>query len=335
MEFFYGDDKKFYKAFKNIDELIAKDVVKDKEFICTPQYSSKNDLLKSLFSMQSFEAELLEKGHKTFVEKLLIDIKNIIPENKHSSFYRIIKNEKNEYFLRAIVSERYNDYNDNITVLLGLIGISRQMELKQAEFVIQKFEYNEPYVRIYFGKEKAKLISGVGKVKYVIEVSNDEIKRESLKFVGAVNIIYGEENGEEKQLYIKSNRVKHKLLSISHGSTPETAIAKLKDLDQYIEQEDDVYKTIEDISKTKNLNGIKHLVYRKIEKSKNPGIVSKRKILLNELNNEVDTMFKLFAALGKVEELVEDIDGKEFLSYLYYDALIYKKINKDDYEVDE
>jgi hypothetical protein len=330
LEFFYADDRELYISFKDIRDEKVLLITGNTEFTCLPEYSSKSDFFKSLFTMQSFASDLTDKGFSKFVKDTLYSLRGLIPRGKHMRFYRVLKDnsEEDKYYLRASISERYNDYSDNIAVLLGLIGLHQQSQKNGTNFYIQEFSYSESFVNVSFAKEENKIIEGVGEVKYVIDVSNDEIKREALKFTSSITIIYGENENNKKELFIKPFDAKWNLLSISHRAKPTTVIKELGDIGSYINKEAEIYKSLEEISKIKDLNAVRHLVYRVIDGSKNLVPDAKKQYLLAELNSNVNTLYQFFDALNKVEYLVEDIEAKEYLRYLFYDALVYGRPRK-------
>lgn len=330
IDYFFGDDNHFYISFLNIEDEDVKQLVGGNEFTCRTEYSSKIDFYKNTFSIQSFAGELIDAGYSTFVKHTLNSIKNLIKRGDNFYIYRILKDNEGVFYLRAIVSKRYNDYNDNITVFLGLIGLHYEMKKTNQKFSIQKVEYNESFVRVSFVKDQDRVIEGIGQMKYVIEVSNDEVKREALKFIGAVTLYYDDNKGNKGELYIKPSKLKSKILSISHGSTPETAIAKLGDLENYVGKEEDMYNLIVGINDIKDPNAVRHLIYNRIKNTNKSEISANRNAILAELNSTIDNMHQLFSSLNKIDHITQDIEAKEYLRFLFFDALIYRKLDKDD-----
>lgn len=190
-------------------------------------------------------------------------------------------------------------------------------------FYIKEFSYNESFVRVSFAKEKNRFIEGVGEIQYIIEVANDEIKREALKFVSAISIIYTSKDGDKKDVYLKpSNEAKWTILSVSHGSTPNTVMNNLTNLENYVSKEEEIYKNLESISKIKNLNLVRQVIQSRIDSSQNLNIGAKKKQMVAELNAHVDHVYQLFDMLNKVEHLIEDVEAKDYLRYLFFDILV-------------
>jgi hypothetical protein len=335
LEFFYGDDSHFYISFINIKDERIKKLVGGQEFTCRTEYSSKSDFFKNTFAMQAFASDLVRKGHSDFVKQTLDSVKELLKRGSHRYTYRILKDSDGIFYLRAIVSSRYNDYNDNITIMLGLVALHEEMKKSKQSFFVKKFEYNESFVRVSFAKKESRTIEGIGKMKYVVEVTNDEIKREALKFASAITIIYGENKEDEHELYIKPSNLKSKILTISHGSTPETAIQRLGNLENYTDKEEEAYKDIIRIAEVKDPNTVRHLIYSRIKNTNKAEISINKNAILSELNTTVNNLHQLFVALNKVEHLTQDIEGKEYLRYLFYDALVYRKLRKEERNDDE
>lgn len=53
------------------------------------------------------------------------------------------------------------------------------------KFRLSEFIINESFIKMFFESSEKMPLEGIGYVKNFIEVSNDEIKREALRFSGA------------------------------------------------------------------------------------------------------------------------------------------------------
>lgn len=336
LQFIKGDDDTFHIKFINIREEKFTSIIGADNFTCEMAYSAKSDFFGGLFSMQPFASSLTKKGYSFLVYENLESIRKI--HNKPDSYgkvYRILKDQSGSFFLRAIVSDQYNDYDDNITAFLGLIGMHYEMKKSKSKFYIDRFDYNESFVRILFAKEATRTVEKIGEIKYVIEVSNDEIKRETLKFTSAVSIIFDNKRNVDDELYLKPTNVKSQILSIKHNATPKTAISILGSLSNYVDKEEIIYNDILRISNIKSPDQIRYAIFAKLSSTRQPELSNKVKIILAQLSSTVNTLYDLFKALHKVELLIQDIEAKEYLRYLLYDALVTGKIRPDEKSDDE
>lgn len=319
----YGENYNF--NFSNIVDLEAQAFFESDEFVTTPIYSSHTDFFSDLYSMDRYAKKLISNGHKDLVFLNFEYLKKIkLNEIETNKVYRIIRDINNQYYLRAITSRRYYDYNNRIAAFIGLITLHNEMKNSKSKFIVQKCEYNESYIRIFFKSNKSNAISKVGNFDNIIEVSNDEIKREALRF----NCIYSlnfEGKSGNNMLFIKPKKAKSSILSIKHSVLPITALNQLAELSNYTEIEKELLDDIREIAKIKKPDEIKFLVRQKIDKAKSNDISKYKKNLLDAMSNKVESLAELLEMFNKLDLLTEDIDAKEYLRYVVYEALVYRK----------
>ncbi|WP_300567825.1 hypothetical protein [Flavobacterium sp.] len=322
----FNPSEKFSITFKNITDEEINTIIDSDEFTAQPIYSSQNDFFSSLFNMDRYANKLFSRKLNHLVYKNLKEVKEILKSFLiKDKRYRIVRDKENNYYLRAITSKRYHDYNNNIAVFVGLITLHNEMKKSKSTFIVQRCEFNESYVRVFFKSGEIKMLENIGKLENIIEVSNDEIKREALRFSCAFSINYGSSNEKDKSIYIKPSRTKANILSIRHNILPKTAMDELVALSNYKEIQNDLLKDIEAISKIKSPEAIKHLVFVKIKSAKSTELKKSKNNILSELTNKVNSLIELLEMMNKIEMLAEEIDAKEYLRYLVYEALVYKK----------
>lgn len=326
LEFKKAKDGSFLMKFVNIEDEKALEIVGNDNFIADLKYSSESDFFNSTFGMDKYASTLTAKGYSDLVYKNLELLREIFKSKKsHEKFYRILKSSDNEYHLRAIVSDHYNDYSNNITVFLGLIVLHQEMQKRDVRFSVSRCEYNESFIRIYFEKTGGRPLEKIGSMKYIIELSNDEIKREALRFAGVASIIYDDGKYRSDDLFIKPDRLRSDLSAISHGLKPEKAIEKLTTLSKYVEREEEMYNDIQAISTIKSPDEVKFFIQNKIRNTKQIELRKYSGKIVKELNQRVNSLHDLFVILDKINLIVEDIEAKEHLRYLLYEGLIERK----------
>jgi hypothetical protein len=317
---------KFSMTFKNIQDKEICLIIESDEFTAKPIYSAQNDFFSGMFSMEKFANKLISLNYDDLVYKNLDYLKEIFVANKtENKKFRIIRDRDNNYFLRSITSKKYNNYNNNIAVFVGLITLHREMKINKSNFIIRRCEYNESNIRVYFEDLKKQNVVKVGSIKNIIEVSNDEIRRGALKFTSIVSIIYGDGQNDKNAIFIKPKGVKSDILSIRHNIKPETAILCLSSIYNYNQIQADLLNDIKKINTITKPDQIKFLVKRKIDFAKSSELKKSKKNLLSELTKKVNSITELLELMHKIEMLTEDIDAKEYLRYIIYDALVNKK----------
>lgn len=290
-----------------------------------PIYSAQREFFSKLFGMDKYAKNLIDGGHKTIVNRNLELIKEL---KKIENRYRIIYNLNEEkYYLRAIVSKKsYFDYNNSIAVVVGLLILFSEMKETGIVYSLKSCEYNESYIRMFFDTSEMKELDGIGFVRNIIEISNDEIKRESLKFLSVCSINYDDGNSKG-ELFIKPTDIKSKVFSIKHNQKPKTAVAVLSNIENYKEKHEELFQEIKSIKNIRNTEQIKFIIKRKIDNAKNDDIKKFQTKMLNELTltttNTIMDLLKLFNKLQIIAN--EDIEASEYLRFLFYEAVVNRK----------
>lgn len=313
-------------TFKNIDDEEINELISSDEFTASPIYSAKSDFLSGLFSMEKYANKLMDSGYNDLVEYNLNEVKSIYENNDvRAKKYRILLDNDGNYFLRAITSNRYYDYNNNIAVFVGLITLHKEMLTSNNKFIVQRCEYNESYVRIYFESLEDKELPNVGYINNIIEVSNDEVKREAMRFSTVISLSYTSKEEQNISLFIKPQRTRSTILSIKHNELPKTAFEKLAMLVNYKEVQNELFEDLKRIGDIKKPDQIKHIIRNKINRARAGELKNSKNNILSELTTQVKTITELLELLNKINLLTEDIDSKEYLRYIIYEALVYRK----------
>lgn len=299
-----------FNNIKNPEDLLD---LTSSQIISTPIYSAKNDFFSSFYGMDKYANGLIKNGMNDILQANLELLKNKdISENKRR--YRILYdlNEK-AFYLRAIISmDRYNNYDNNIAIVIALITLYRRMKEQEIVYSIDRIEYNESYIRIFFAQnDKRKLSNDLGYVKNMIEVSNDEIKREALRFDAISNIEFIDANSEVQDLIIqpstKNSKIKTSILSIKHSAIPKTFVQQLQEIGNSQKIHDSLFSEISEISKITNPAQIIFFLKRKVELAKNEYIKKHKKNITDILNKQtVTNMIQLLTLFKKIELITEN-----------------------------
>lgn len=294
-------------------------------FKAYPIHSGERDFFSSLYEIDKYASKLIVKGFKDILDQNLELLKT---KEHHCKRYRIIHdNEDNTFYLRAIISlERYYNYDNALTVVIALLKLHFEMQSSKVNYDLLSFEYNESFIRMFFKTSETKELKGVGLFENALQVSNDEIKREALKFSNICSIIFKDTNNTEQRLFIKPKDIKTKVLSITHGTGPKKAFANLEDFVKSKKNFEELFKEAEVITNLKDHKQIVHLVRTKINNSNTDQIKMFKQELTGILFKEIKTTTQLLETFNKLMLLEGlEIDAKEYLRYLIYEALIDRK----------
>lgn len=317
------------KEFTHTDSAILNLIIRDGESVdklklitAETAYNSKSDYFESAYKLDSFARFCQREKHvkllKQNIEYLNEQYQN---SNDFNRSFRLLKDSSGNY-IRAITSTtHYNDYGIRFSLFVAIISFKNLMSAKQLNFKINRAEYDESSIKVFFEKNEVKNIKDVGQVRFIVELSNDEIKREAMKF-SAVFII--KSNNEE--IYIKPGRLKTELISIQHNFSPATVFNYLENLGEFIEKaEAEVIGDIVDFGKPKDFNELKYSLSRKVEFAKNEEIKGNKAAFKKLLENRISTLNELLALMGKIDMIVSTLEAKEYLRYMFYDVLKGKK----------
>mgnify|MGYP005749299697 CR=1 FL=1 len=289
-----------------------------------PIYSAQTDFFAKMIGMDKYAYQLFSKELSNVVYANLALLQKDSKETKKKEKFRLLKEiETGNLFLRAIVGSNYRDYNNKVALFVALVTLHKSSKETKTEFRITNFEYSESYIRIFFESDSVEQLSDFGEVTQVIEVSNDEIKSRALTFKCLLKIGYYDKREKvEGEIFAKPQTTdKYNILRITHGQNVDTAIARLKDISKVDSVTNTVFEDARNISAIDKPDFIRALVKRKIEGSRIEELQSHKNALSRELETKVDSMYGLLKIFNKLNLVTDDPEVKEYLRYLFYDAL--------------
>lgn len=322
----FDHSNQFSIVFRNIEaEKLFKDSKKS-TIVAQPIHSAQVDFFKNVYDINKYASKLLSLGYKDILDANLDLLKT---KKEHKRKYRLLHEiETDLYYLRAIVSEkRYYDYNNNIAFIIALLKLYTEMQNSDIKYELSICEYNQSFISMYFKTTDFKELKGIGYLENTLQISNDELKREALRFSSLCTISFQGKNKEEQKLFIKPKDIKSKVLTITHGTGVNKAFDNLEDFVKSKEIFENLYQEIATITKIKDHGQIVHLVKSKIQNATSEDIKKYKHELLKPLiYNTIKTTTELLETFNKLILLEGlEIDAKEYLRYLIYEALINRK----------
>lgn len=325
------DDKNVAFQFKKLESNSYFDSDQEQCIKVRPKYSSQSDFFDNLCNMNKYANELINKG---LSDLLIYNIDAIKKECDKLRIYRVLHDlNENEFYLRAIVSTQYNNYDNNITIVIALITLHNRMKELGIKYLLNRVEYNESFIRIYFEEEKQTKLDGIGSVKNLIEVSNDEIKREALKFY-AINSIefYDTQDGTPYEIIIQPShssrsKIKSEILSMSHSLSAKKFVERIGEIDSLNDLNKDLLLNIQEVSKISNLLEIRIKVLEMIDNSRNSSFKKYKSEAMQILESqEVSTFTQLLTVFNKLSLLTDsDIEATDYVRYVIYESLIERR----------
>jgi len=289
-------------------------------------YSAKREYFEGFYKMDKFANFCISEGHFELLKDNVDYLNNKYADSdSHIKKFRLLIDKEGEYYVRAITStSSYYDYNIRFSLFVTIVALHNVIKNTDLQFDVKYCEYSESFIRIYFQKDKATKIPDVGRLGFILEMSNDEIKREAFKFSGLFTLTT--DGKEKKNIFLKPKRIKTKLISIKHNYLPSTVIQQLKELTNFIrEAEKEMRNDIIELNKVKNPDHLRYFLLRKIELSQNKELSKYKKAIREKLDIKIYKINELLLLMGNVDEMITELDLKEYLRYLFYEILRNKK----------
>ncbi|OUJ69073.1 hypothetical protein [Hymenobacter crusticola] len=332
------DEKSIEIKFSNLKDVsfpnstleAHSELLEEGSITAAPVYSSKSALFARLHSLSNYANELFKNGHGSLVIKNLELLRDIFSkeDSRLVQKYRLLKDKEDKYFLRGIVSNKYVDYNIGVSVFIALISLHKNILGSKDSYIISLCEYSESHIRVFFEKVGFEKVGNTCQVKHMIQLSNDELKREALKFSGIASILY-KSGSETREIYLAPREIDYEIASIHHSYKPKKAIEKLELANDIKGIEKKLYNDISFIENIKEPDQIRHLLQKRVNGDTNlkPFIVGD---IAKTLDEEIRTIHQLFDIMYKLDIVISDIDSKEYLRYLLYNMLKEEKNRRDN-----
>lgn len=326
-----GED--FALQFHNLDRSEHFSQLNVPYLTANTKYSSRNDFFSWYYGMDKYASELMKNGMDSILHQNIELLKSYDIAGQERK-YRILHDSlDNKYYVRAIISmERYNNYDNNITIVIALLSLHKKMIEESVTYSLNRVEYNESCIKIFFEEDGKRKLGELGYVKNVIQVSNDEVKRESLKFEAISSIEFIDSNKEQQEIIIQPSfsnhpKVETTILAIAHNLGSDKFAKKLEEIESSVDKHDDLYNLINKISEIKDPLQILFLVKQMIKNARNEGVKQHRAQLQRILDTHVvKNMIQLLTVFKKMDLVTEnDIEASEYIRYIIYQSLIEKK----------
>lgn len=294
-------------------------------------YSAKKEYFEGSYKIDKFANFCIKEGHSNLLKDNIEYLNQQYKDsNSHIKSFRLLKNTEGNYFLRAITStSQYYDYNIRFSLFVTIVTIYGIIKSENYNFIISRCEYSESFIRLYLQKDRSVKIPNVGTLSFVLEMSNDEIKREAFKF-SALFTLNINSNTERVNVFLKPKKLKTKLISIKHNFKPDSISKPLGELSTFIkEAEKEMMEDITELNNVKNPDHLRYFLLRKIERSNNKELLQFKPQIRETLDVKIFKISELLVLMSKVDGIVTDLEVKEYLRYSFYEILRSKKSNRN------
>jgi hypothetical protein len=353
-----NSESEFYE--KDVEITFNAEDVSRGSFTASPAYGAQGDLLEKTGSMRNYARNLIEHERIDMVFHDLQQVRSIYNTEgeAHHYSYRILKDlDTGSHYYRALTStSHYRDYNIKLSVFVFLVAIHRLTQETGDEYFLNRAEHTDSRIKAFFEKNAEPHMSPLGKVKFLIELRNNEVKEGSVKFSGVCALVYNEnDHGAEaptepveveydefedefaaddasdddstQDIYLtpRPNKLKYSIESIKHNVTPGKALPRMLLAEKVGLVEQMIYQDLQMAANAVDIEKIRVLIKSKIKAIPAASVLGAYKGLLNgavpEVLNNVEELLRM---VGKLNLVVpnKNANAKDSLRYMFFEAIV-------------
>lgn len=270
-------------------------------------YSFSGDFLDQHFCLEKFAAYCFRKNERDLLRETIEHLlKNTIGREKQ---YRLIYGtgaHENEVYLRAITSDSYKNYDNNIVMYLALNSMHMYSKRTGNKVYIESAIITDSSLDMSMKIEKRIAIGGTFFVEIGVNVSNSEIREGAVLFEFIYTIIDSKGN--------KSTAIGDSVVKIQHNNVTQTVRERMAHLNFLDDHSDNVLMGITETRLAAKLNEDQlFVIFEKFSRSKI--LTSGTKIKLSQFQKDeiVDNTFTIIELFSKLEALDTTIEDKVFI----------------------
>ncbi|WP_237982854.1 hypothetical protein [Bacillus thuringiensis] len=281
-------------------------------------YNSRKDFFDDIFRMGKFAQFCIEKGFKDLLKENIDELIIRLKDEKRQ--FRLIEHQ-NKWLLRGITSsEKYQNYDNNISLYLALLSLHKYAKEKRLNFYIENARMSDSNIDIFFEQEEPIKINNLGYLHFGVHVSNNEIRKSP--FTIQLRYRITDENN-----YHFNGTLKKSILNIQHNCGIDKAKIKISEIFKIDTFQDEVLEHITKIQNTTDFT--RDAIYDVMNQ------IVHNKNLKKETKDNAKTVFKetventwtLIRAFNNMNEITTDLSEKIYIEQLLHE-IITKASNK-------
>jgi len=254
------------------------------------------------------------------------------PKSIQERKFRFLKNDKDEYFLRSITSDRYKEYGVAFCFVISMLSLNKIMEKdKGLNLSISSLSINESKIDMVISSGNAVFVEEINQfITSSILIKNNDLGDRSLSFTHSLKLTPLQ--NDENKIYLfpkfKENEIKYKV-SISHTAGIDKVLLTFDNISSVIYSVDDYVKDFKGIAKTHAPDELRAKIEEKIINNNSPfkGVQKLKDLFQRSTSQHIDNLAKLLEICQKAEMIDMDYDLKFKLRYLISNTLLYGKNN--------
>ena len=268
------------------------------------------------FSMGKFGIFCIKEGYNDILKDNLVRLFKEMKDKEKQ--YRLIKKNE-EYFLRGLTSNRYNNYDNHIALYLTLLSLHKFSKDNKIEYKVKSAYLSESAMSIFFEQEKPTLIPEVGNIYFGAAVNNSEIRESAYNFELRYRI---EDLKDKTKQFSAIPNLMDSVFTLSHGMGIEKVAERVQNIFRLKQLQNSMLEFVVNLRKVKVLTAeIIFVLYRKIIYNKYFTAATKSRFKEIHEKNLVKNTLSLIEAFNLVNTVTTDFDERIFLERIYHEII--------------
>lgn len=288
-------------------------ITDDEENSISTIHNGQIDFMSKIFKIEAFSKLIFEVTDEDFIPSTINSVIEFMPEKKYR--FRYLKNDKGENFLRAVTSDRYKPYDNNIVLYLTFVVVSNYCEQMKTTFQIDKCSISDSKFEIYLYSNDEYNVSKDISIKTGIEVLNSELSDGAVSFKFTYKV-YNRKNRKSKFTVLSKE-----VFKINHGWRSQRIAEALNNIDDINEYTGDIIQVVKRAGLDKKLSDVEmYSIFDDLITGRGSKISDNVKIKVLDLKTKIETeknTFNILELFSKLDNIPKDTDSEMFIRYKF------------------
>ena len=305
-------------GINNHKQLVLKFLNKDMDEECHSIYGFYNDFFER-FKITNFINYCIKEQYDDLINS---NIKTLLERNNtEKKQFRLLRDRDNTWGIRALTTDKYKNYDNNIVLYLSLLAAHKYAVSKNIYFNINSAFISDSYMHIFLEQPTPIVIPNFGEAYIGLAISNGEIRNYKFRVEFRYRII--DKKSHKMIMAIFDNP----LFEIVHSANLkyiEECLDRFYVLDKY---EENVINFIMRLSNIKELSAdaaysLLNDLLREINNSSDISKKTKDGFKKLETDKLINNTVSLIEFFDKVQTISTDMDEKVFIERIFHNVII-------------
>lgn len=325
-----------FNTLFDLDGVVYSSVTAKAEYDSVSMFYGDRELSKYINYLKSNRKIANTKDRNSLIEAVDNSWKDQYKKNENllsNRKFRFVKDKKNNYFLRSVTTDKYNEYGVAFSFVISILALNKLMQnSKGITCEITSLSLNESKFDMVVSSGSAVYIKDINcYLTSSILFKNNDLGNQSLSFTHSLKLTPLQNDESKIFLFPKfaSNEIKYNM-SASHSTSIKKVLNTFDNVEDVIYSVDDFVKEFKGFVKTKTPDELRAKIEEKIVSNNSPfkGIQELKKLFERGTSQHIDNLGKLLEICQKAEMIDMDFDLKFKLRYIISNTLLY---GKNDY----